>query len=282
MFKGGLMVDSRAAIGYFWRAIMRPSSRILGPLALLGIVLATAGCLQVTSGFVDNSPTTSGGLLGGPQIDCNPQSVIFPPTNANQTATVMVGCKNTGSSVDGQNLLITIASTGSNAFNAAFTQSSYPPAGLAPGQTAGIAVSYSPVTVSDDQGGLALSTNVGSVTIPLTGYGLSPSCQLSFPTASLDFGGVTVGTTKGPSAFPIVNSGQTDCQIEAPIRVVDDPSGSFQVVSTNLQAVGSQYSLSPPGGPTSTLVVQVTFTPKTTGSLRASAGDFVALSGTGQ
>jgi hypothetical protein len=162
------------------------------------------------------------------------------------------------------------------------TYFSYPATGLPPSQKGVINLTYAPVTVSDDVGALKLTSNAGTVTIPIVGYGLNRQCQLSVPATNLDFGNTTVGTTRGPSSFAIDNDSTAICQIEAPITVFNDASGSFQVVGTNLQSSGSEYTLSPAGGGSSELVVEVSFTPKTKGTVIANIGDFIAVSGTGQ
>jgi hypothetical protein len=230
------------------------------------------------------STTTGGVITGGPQVSCIPRYDSFPPTGDGSTSTIPVYCTNIGSAASGVNLTIDINGTDSNVFSAQFGQFGFPVGGLSPNQSVEIVTTYSPTIISKDQSFLTLLTNAGSVVIPLFGEGINATCELQIPTEALDFGPVPVGTTAQAVNFTILNIGSSYCEIEGPLSIQNDPSGSFHIVSTNIQPDMNEAYIVPNNGTgvSSGLAVTVDFKPTEVGSLAAQVGDFISLTGVGQ
>ena len=205
----------------------------------------------------------------------------FPPTGDGTTSTVPVYCSNLGSSASGVNLIIEILGTDSNVFAAQFGQGGFPAGGLAPNQSVAIVITYSPTIISEDQSALTLSTNAGNVEIPLFGEGINASCELQIPTQSLDFGQLPLGTPAQPIQFTILNIGVSDCEIQGPLSIENDPSGSFHIISTSIQPDPTTEAYIIPYGVGSGLTVTVNFEPTKTGMLAGQVGDFISLTGVG-
>jgi hypothetical protein len=116
------------------------------------------------------------GWGGGPQITCSPLSVAFGSIADFETSTVAVICSNTGTALPGITLMLGPLDAGTSVFSAAFdpTVDPYPPAGLNPGGTAQIDVTYAPIAASNDVGSLIIPNNGGqgrTLDIPLSGSG---------------------------------------------------------------------------------------------------------------
>ncbi len=247
---------------------------------LLLVAFLGSGCLVVVSDQPLVTSTTTGGMpTGGPQVSCVPSYDTFIPTADGTSSSVPIYCSNLGSSVSGVNLMIEIEGTGSSVFTAQFGPGGFPVGGLVPNQTVEILTTYTPLGISQDVGTLTLSTNVGNVQIPMFGDGINATCELKIPTQALNFGNVPQGTTSAPLPFAIDNIGSSLCEIQGPFAIHNDPTHSYQLLSTSIQPSGATKDYLIP--PNSSLDVDVTFTPSTTGQLGGQVADFITLSGSG-
>jgi hypothetical protein len=263
-------------------------SRLVRPKALWAalsfVAVAASGCLTVVSD--EPLAATTGGIVsGGPQVSCSPTYLSFAPTVDGQSAVLPVHCTNVGSAVGGVNLTMTIAGTSSPLFTAQFGPGGFPTTGLAPNQSVDIKTTYTPTGISQDIGTLDLDTNAGTVQIPLFAEGLNTSCQIMIPSESLDFGHIVVGNTSAAASFAVDNIGVYGCELQGPLQILNDPSKSFHIVSTNIQLdpkTGAFYiASSSGGGGNSRLVVTVDFKPTASGHLSADVSDLIALTGVG-
>jgi hypothetical protein len=98
---------------------------------------------------------------------------------------------------------------------------------LSPQQSVTASVTYSPLTASpEDDAFVTISSDKGSVSIPLTGAAVTGTANLSFSTGALDFGSVAVGRSV-TLTFHIDNTGN----IPLTISRAAAPSGVFSTTS---------------------------------------------------
>ncbi len=194
-------------------------------------------------------------------------SVAFGQTLTHSTTTVPVLCTNTGTAIPSTNLTIEPPTASPSVFNAQFDQSKniYPLSGLAPGQSAQIDVSYSPLTSSNDKGTLFVKSNGGqgkTLRIPLTGQGLNVApCQFVLAPSQLNFANVQAGDTSQVLSFQVQNIGTDICLVQG-LKITDDATGSFHILSTSIapDAVTNKITIPAPApGVVSSLTVSLSF-----------------------
>jgi archaellum component FlaF (FlaF/FlaG flagellin family) len=84
------------------------------------------------------------------------------------------------------------------------------------GQSASLAVSFSPLTAGSATGSVTVLSNAAntpSATIALSGAGTAQTLQLSPSATNLNFGNILVGTTSSSSAVTFTNTGNTSVSI---------------------------------------------------------------------
>lgn len=131
-----------------------------------------------------------------------------------------------------------------------FTQTNTCAATLAPAASCIISVVYAPTIAGTESGQLAISSNLDTLTVPLTGNGLAPGASLD--TAQLLYGGQLVGTSSPAQTVIFTNTGSTAINITSVL-----PSTNFTDTSNCSGSIAAGASCS----------VNVVFAPLTTGSL---------------
>ncbi len=135
-----------------------------------------------------------------------------------------------------------------------FTVKGLPAVGsvLAPEQSVTASVTYDPQTPGTNDDVLTVSSDQGSVTLPMAGAAVTGQAHLAFTPASLDFGSVPVGTSV-TLTFHIDNTGN----IPLTISRAATPAGAFSAARPLPEGI----TLDPGTGVTQA----VTFRPGTTG-----------------
>jgi hypothetical protein len=148
---------------------------------------------------------------------------------------------------------------------------------LRPQQSVVISVHYDPAAAGSAVQSLVVSSDHGSVTVPLTGAAATGAAHMVISPPRLDFGSVAVGASR-TLTFDVTNTGNIPLVIERAAA----PAGAFSAVAPMSEGIDLD-----PGG---TLHQQVRFRPATpgaaTGVYRLNANDGrgwvnVVLTGTG-
>jgi len=119
---------------------------------------------------------------------------------------------------------------------------------LAPEQAVTGSVTYNPVVAGTNDDFLTISSNEGSVSLPMTGAALTGTPQLTLTPAAVDFGPVAVGRSR-TMTFRIANTGN----IPLVISRAASPAGAF----SSARPLPEGITLDPDTGVTQA----VTFTP---------------------
>jgi hypothetical protein len=191
-------------------------------------------------------------------------------TSAAQTVTVT----NTGNA----NLVITTVTAGGD-----FSALGCAGATLAPAGSCSITVAFSPTAAGARAGTLAIAGNAASSpdTVALSGKGTPvPAPAVGLSSTTLAFGSQLAGTTSATQAVTLTNTGTAGLNLTA-VAVTGANAASFT-------AVGCSAGVLIPGA---SCVIDVSFTPTTTGAKSATLGitsnaatsgsDTVAISGNG-
>jgi hypothetical protein len=170
------------------------------------------------------------------------------PTGAHNT--VGVSIVNTGTSA------VTI--TGSTGPSAPFTATGFPANGstLAAGASVSVSVTYTPTVAGTQTSSLSVTSNAGSVTVPISGDAVTGASHLTITPNPVAFGSVSVGQT-ATQTFDISNTGN----ITLTLTKAAPPVGAFN--TTTPVSEGQQLS------PGDVIHQTVTFTPTTTGAQSA-------------
>ncbi len=233
----------------------------------LPVSLTTGQTLSVPVRF---TPTATGGATGslsfvtdtgnvaldlhgnGTQtgLGATPSTLAFDtvPTGAHNT--IGVSIVNTGTS--------SVTITGSTAPSAPFTATGFPANGstLAPGASVSVSVTYTPTVAGNQSSSLSVSSNAGSVTVPISGNAVTGASHLSITPNPVAFGSVSVGQT-ATQTFDITNTGN----ITLTLTKAAPPVGAFN--TTTPVSEGQQLS------PGDVIHQTVTFTPSVTGAQSA-------------
>ena len=212
-----------------------------------------AGAASGTATFTTSAGTVGFDLNGvGTQagLAASPTAIDFGtiPTGANKTLSVTIA--NTGTTA------ATI--TSSTAPTSPFT-ASLPAAGttIAAGGSIAISVKYAPIAAGPATSSVKITGSTGSVTVAVTGTGISGSPHLTIAPSPLAFGATLLGTTAS-STFQVSNTGNTNLTITK----AAPPVGLFN--TTTPIAEGQQIV------PGEGVQQNITFTPTAPGSASAS------------
>jgi len=212
-----------------------------GLVAALAIALLT-GCSGVSSG----APANQGS--GQTTLTVSPTSLDFGDVAVGGTKTITVTVGNSANSA--ASVSISQVSIG----GADFTLSSVPPLPLVltPGQTANVAVTFSPQSAGPLTGTLAVTSDASNanVSVPLSGNGLAAG-QLGVSPATMDFGDVTVGNSANQTGT--LTAGASDITVSSAAW-----NGQGYSVS------GITFPVTVPAG--QSVNYTVTFTPQAPGS----------------
>lgn len=225
--------------------------------------LATGETLTVPVSFTPTTPGAQSGALtfatsSGPLafdlhglgtqngLAASPSSIAFGNVPTGGIVTSSVNVTNTGTS--------TTTITGVTAPAAPFTATSLPPAGttLAAGASLSLPIRFAPTSTGDKNAQLVVTSSTGSVTVPLTGTGVTGAPKLTITPTDLDFGSIPVGMTV-TKTFDINNTGN----LLLTLSKAAPPAAPFIVA--NPVSEGQQLS------PDDTIRQSVTFTPTTAG-----------------
>ena len=240
----------------------------------------TSGAFQTTAldlginVFVAKVSTTSTGssVVSPRSVWRSARKTLAPPARPRlRTVT------NTGTT----NLTIsTVTIGGTNASDFATTADTCTGATVTPNGTCAVSVTFTPSATGSRSAALDFTDNASSSpqTVNLTGTGTGGSVNLS--TTSVNFGNQTVGTTSAASAVMVTNNGTASLTFTS-IAV----TGDFAIAAS-----GTTCSTTAPVAAGGSCVINVTFTPTTTGSRSGSltlsdnatgSPQIVSLSGTG-
>ncbi len=189
-----------------------------------------SGLRNATLTVADNaggSPQTiifsgTGTVPPGPAVVLNVPSVTFGnqqlfTTSGTQTVTVTNGG---GTALD----ITSVTPTGTNAGDFILTGNTCSNQQLAPGVSCTFGVAFRPTAVGARQAEITLVTSAGTVTLLLSGTGVTPAVGLS--AASLDFGPQPLNTQSAAQTLTLTNNGTSSLAISA-IVLGGDNAGDF-------------------------------------------------------
>jgi len=174
---------------------------------------------------------------------CSPAHLRLGTVTIGQNETQLIALTNTGAS--------TTTISAISVSGAEFSVSGLSlPATLAGGESVTLSVAFAPTTNGWASGKVTFTTGVGSVSLPISGTGVTSESVTAAP-VSLSFGSVPVGTS-----------------LTLPVVVTNRRSWNGTV--TALQAVGAGYSVSGPAlplvlAPGQSATLNVSFTPSAAG-----------------
>jgi hypothetical protein len=220
---------------------------------------ADTGALSLTT----DAGTINVGLSGTgtqPGLGAAPTALDWGTMAVGSSETLTVGVTNTGTSSE--------TFTGVTGPGSPFSTSGLPNVGdtLAAGVSDTISVTYTPTLAESDSSSIVLTSDQGSVTIPLTGIAINSDPQVTISPTSLSFGNVAVGAS-ATQTFTVSNTGN----INLTVTKAAPPTAPFGAV--NPIPEGQQLA------PGESYTVSVTFTPTAVASY---SGTYEVTTDTGQ
>jgi hypothetical protein len=156
-----------------------------------------------------------------PGLASSPASLDYGATGIGSSRTLTVRVQNTGASAE--------TFTGVTAPGAPFPARALPAAGdtLAPGAAETISVTYAPNAVANDDSSIVLTSDQGSVTIPVAGAAQIARDQVTVSPMSISFGAVAFGQSSAPQSFTVTNTGN----VTATVTDAAQPVGAFTTLN---------------------------------------------------
>ena len=260
---------------------------------------------QVTITAVPNADTTDASAISNaivltlvtpPTASVNPLSLTFSTQNMGTTSAAQkVTVTNTGQATL---MLATtpLSFTGSDASDYATAAGTTCMANLsiAPSSSCAIEVTFTPAATGTRTANLVITDNSGGVsgtmqTVTLSGTGVQLTGTASVSPPSLTFSSQNVGTTSAAQKVTVTNTGLAQLVLAAtPVSFTGADPSDYGI------ATGTTCTANLSIAPSSSCVIQVAFSPATTGTLTANlvitdnsggvsgATQSVTLSGTGQ
>jgi len=185
-----------------------------------------------------------------PGLAATPSPLDFGTIATSTTKTRAVSITNTGRTDE------TVTAT--SAASAPFKVTGLPAVGtvIAPQQSLGVAVEYSPTAAGNDNASFSITSTNGNVVVNLAGNAVTGTAHLEFSPPTTDFGSVPVGTSR-TLTFDIQNTGN----IPLVVSKAKAPVGVFSSAAPLDEGTTI--------GPDDVVRQQVTFTPKATGQVSA-------------
>ncbi len=195
-----------------------------------------------------------------PGLGASPASLAFGDVPVGGRATLNARIANTG------NVAETI--TGATAAGGDFASTGLPAAGtvLAPGASVSVPVTFAPQHTGDASSSFTVASDQGSVTVPLSGTGVSGASHLTIAPTSLAFGQVAIGSSRSKS-FTLRNTGN----LTLTISKAAPPAAPF--ITADPVSEGQQLA------PGDSITQVVAFTPTSLGSF---SGGYIITSDDGQ
>ncbi|HET9168584.1 MAG TPA: choice-of-anchor D domain-containing protein [Actinospica sp.] len=223
----------------------------------------TWGAVTGSIALTTNSGTIDVGVTGTgtqPGLAAQPSTLDWGTRAVGSTETLAVGVTNTGSTTETFS-----AVTGPGT---AFTASGLPNVGdtLAPGVSDTITATYAPTAAETDSSSIVLTSDQGSVTIPLTATAIVADPQVTISPTSFAFGNVPVGSSATQS-FTVSNTGN----VNLTVTKAAPPTAPFS--SGNPIPEGQQLA------PGESYTVQLTFAPTAVANY---SGTYEVTTDTGQ
>jgi centrosomal CEP192-like protein/ASPM-SPD-2-Hydin domain-containing protein len=220
-------------------------------LIIFSTLLSSAGCAGLTGAPKTATTQASSGAPSPATISVSPGSVNFGSVPMGSTASQSVTITNAG----GSTLTVTQASTTASGF--ALTGISLP-LSVGAGRQSNFNIVFSPKTAGTVSGSVSIlsdASNSPSV-VSVSGAGMAATALLTSSASSLNFGSVSVGSNKM-------------------LSVTLANTGNSKVTMSNVGVSGSSYSASGVSAglalaPGQTATLDLTFSPKTSGSLPGS------------
>lgn len=205
------------------------------------------GTATVTSNGGSATVSLTATVIGDPKLCVDPTSLDFGQAAAGSTKDLSITAKNCG----GGTL------TGSVSTTAPFSIVSGGSFSLAANQSQTVSVRFTaPSTAGSISGAATITSNGGSATVSLTATVTDPNPKLCVDTTSLDFGTVSVGSTKDLPVTVRNCGGQTltgSASVGAPFSIVS--GGSFSLAANQSQTVTVRFSPTAKGGFTGSVSV---------------------------
>ena len=223
---------------------MRPFRRCTGPLVVLfsGCALAfCAGCgvtIPVANGSSGNTGGTPAPAQSQASISIQPTTLTFGSVVLNTTATQPITVSSTG------NATLQITALGASGSGFALSTPPSLPLSLAPGQSATLYVTFTPMVVGDAIGGLSIVSNAANASTSaaaLSGTGMTKAWSVQLTWSPPANGNTIVGydvfrAVSGTGAFTQLNASPI------PVTTYSDPgvsTGSWDYVVRSVDVSGA-------------------------------------------
>lgn len=217
---------------------------------------ARTGTLTITStgGTATVTLNGTGAALAAPVLSAAPASLTFATTNVGVTSAAQtITVTNTG------NANLTVSGVTVGGVNAAdFAATNTCTVAVAPAGTCTISVTFRPTAAGARSASLAITSNGGNITAPLTGTGATPPVLLTATPATLAFANTNVNANSLVLTTTIRNTGTTASTVPA-VTIAGVDAAMFTRTTTCTLALAAN----------GTCTVSVTFRPTSVGAKSA-------------
>jgi hypothetical protein len=228
---------------------------------------------SATNYWVDPVFQANGGSTGTPQLSASTGSMSFGNVSVNTSSTLSLSLTSSGTAPVTVNSA-SISGTGFSLVAGTF------PVTLSQGQSLTLQVSFKPTSATSSSGAVTIASNSATnstITVALSGTGVSNSPQLTLGSSSLAFGSIAVNSSTTKS-LTLSSSGTAALTIS-----------SASISGAGFSLVGGSFPITLNAGQSTTLTVQ--FKPSSSGAASGAltiasnsvsgSTSTVALSGTG-